>query len=712
MRRAFVLTVMVLIAAGATAGGAGSATTSPGINTTPALIAQRGFGDSSNSYAWAMGWFKGKLYVGTARNEICVENATVDYYLIVSGRYTTNPLPGTHCASNRYALELRAEIWQYTPRTATWKMVYRSPTEPNPRARGKRIARDIAYRGMVVYRGRLYIGDVTADEYIPELKQKYPPRLLSTADGVHFTSIPATGVIENTVHGTERPMGFRSMKVWRGRLFVTVTPTLTGDGVVFEVVNPTSAHPRFRQVSPGNLAVFEIELFNGSLYLGTGDRNLGYGVYRGTMVRGTSRLRLRPIVTGGAGRGAGITSVVSMHVFNGQLYVGASGWYNPHYQPNSELIRIDRRDHWQLVAGATRIADGRTIAPISGLGDGFYSAFAAHFWRMETYHGAMFVGTNDWSWLVQKAFPGLQPAFLPGIIQTVLSPDFGFDLWASCNGRDWFPVTRDAFGNMYDFGARNIVATPVGMFVGSADQAQGTKIWDIPTSPCQALNNAPRSPATSAAPASPTEPEDFTAAMPHGLLTDSQRHGTVVSWNATRGATKYEVLRSSDISVSIDLARPATLPDGFAPDGQVPNVVAPGTPGAAQLNLPVPQNFVPIGTTRDTYFIDSTTKRGQRYLYRIVAIGPSGQHSMPSAVQAAPDPRPAPTIVQLLEAIPPMVRSTLAGSVRTDVARHNSSAELRLLAGLQLRYGLNTDAGSLIERLARRIQYAGLAGGD
>jgi hypothetical protein len=701
MKRAIRVTITTLLALAATAGFASSVTTGQPIDTTPQLIAQNGFGDPANSYAWSMAWFNGKLYVGTAKHEICVENETVDYYLVVSGRYTTNPQPGVHCPSDPYAMDLRAEIWQYTPSTSKWQMVYQSPTEPNPRAPGRQIARDIAYRGMVVSGGRLYVGDVTADEYIPELAKNYPPRMLSTTDGTHFTSIPATGVIEHSVHGFGRPMGLRAMQVWNNHLFVTLTPRLTGDGAVFEVLNPDSANPRFRQVSPSNLAVFEMQVFNNSLYLGTGNTTQGYGVYRMSEVPGTSSFHVKPVVTNGAGRGATITSVVSMHTFRNDLYVGSAGWYNPHYQPLSELIRIDSNDQWSVVAGATRIADGKTRAPVSGLGDGFYSAFAAHFWRMETFNGALYVGTNDWSWLLAKAYPNLQPSYLPGILQTLFTPDFGFDLWASCDGNDWFPVTKDAFGNPYDFGARNLVASPDGLFVGSANQSQGTKIWDIPTSPCQTLNESVRLARAGV--------RDAQVASPDGLVTDSQRDGTVVSWNAAAGASKYEVLRSSDLDVSLDLAKPDVVPGNFTLDNQVPNIVSPRAPGATPLTLPVPQNFVPVATTNATYYVDRTVPRGNHYLYRIVAIGSGGHASTPSSVAAAPDPRPAPTLVQLLQAIGP--HSVLGASVSADVARADPGATMRLLARLQRRFGVGTVTGSLIERLKRRIQYAGVAGG-
>ncbi|MGZ4195328.1 MAG: hypothetical protein ACXVVQ_07205 [Solirubrobacteraceae bacterium] len=730
-----------------------------GVDTAPELLAQHGFGDPANDYSWSMAWFKGKLYVGTSRYEDCVENLTVDYYLVVSDKYKTHPLPGVTCPRNPWNMDLRAEVWQYTPRTGAWRMVYRSPVEPNPRARGKSIARDIAYRGMVVYRGRLYIGDVTADEFDPQLQRKYPPRILSTVDGRHYSEIPARNLVEFTPRGPVRPMGFRSLVVWRKQLYVTITPDLTGQGTVYRVVGPESQRPRFRQVTPTRLAVFEMATFNGSLYLGTGDQKDGYGVwrlsatsrgrvpsrarghawhaYRGRVAsrarghdwrayrgrvssrarghawravrtRGHPRIRyrLRPIVTDGAGRGAEITSVVSMQVFRGHLYVGASGWYNPHYQPLSELIRVAKSGAWEVVAGAARTVNGKLKAPISGLGDGFYSAFAAHFWRMADYHGALFVGTNDWSYLVQLSFPGLQPPYLTGVIQAALSTDFGFDIWASCDGRYFFPVTLNAFdpGNMYDFGARSLVPTPAGLFVGSANHALGTKVWDVPISPCQSLVNRPRLATSQFVAAAKTPP------TPQGLLTDSQTKGTVVSWDATLGATRYRVLRSADLNVPISLAPPYVLPDGFTLDSEVPNVVAPGTAGAASFNLPVPESFVPVATTHRSYFVDRTTKRGQRYLYRVVALGPLGQQSQPSIMQSAPDPRPKPTFAQVLQAVGPAAAGTVATASVAD-AGHERASMLRTLALLQRSVGADSDAEDLIERLERQVRYAGLAGG-
>ena len=141
------------------------------------------------------------------------------------------------------------------------------------------MARDIAFRGMVVQRDgkgrrRLYAAGVTADEYIPELRRPHPPRILSTADGRHFRATPARDVIVRMPYGIFRPIGFRTMQVLDGRMYVTAIPGLTGDGAIFEVRKPWSPRrAEFRQLSPRSLAVFETEIFRGALYAGTGDRD-------------------------------------------------------------------------------------------------------------------------------------------------------------------------------------------------------------------------------------------------------------------------------------------------------------------------------------------------------------------------------------------------------------------------------------------------------
>jgi hypothetical protein len=425
-----------------------------------------------------MAWFKGQLYVGTARSAMCVEAATIAFYFPAAGYYRRQLAPGVPCPPTIHDADLRAEIWRYDPRTERWARVYRSPREiPNPRAPGRFVARDIGYRGMVVMKERggrkaLYVGALSAGEFLPELARRHPPRILRTTDGQVFRPLRGGPGVIRTAQGRRRPIGFRAMAVLDGALYVTASAGLTGDGVVMRVHDPAGRAPRFQQVSPSGLSVFELATFKGALYAGTGDVDEGYGVWR---IDGRRSPEWVPILTGGAGRGPTITSVVSMAPYRGRLYVGASGWGTPVFPP-SELIRIAPDGRWELVVGnPRRDAAGTLRSPVSGLPDGFANVFNLHFWRMQAYRGALLLGTNDWSWSVRGA---------PELLEQ-LRPEVGFDLYGTCDGTDWFVLTRNAFGRgPEDFGVRTMAATRAGLFIGTTNHVRGAAVFRLRTDPC------------------------------------------------------------------------------------------------------------------------------------------------------------------------------------------------------------------------------------
>jgi hypothetical protein len=441
-------------------------------------IAENGFGDSRNSYAWSMAWFKGALYVGTARSAMCVERATIGFYLPYGSWYSTHPAPNVSCPPTIHDADLRAEIWRYSPGPRRWTRVYRSPRTVNPRARGKRVARDIGYRGMVVLKepGRpkaLYVGGMTADEFIPELARRHPPRILRTTDGKHFRPLTGGPGVIRGPFGPHRPIGYRAMAVLDGVLYVTASGGLTGDGVVLRVDDPGGSSPSFKQVSPSSMAVFELQAFAGRLYAGTGDFQWGYGLWR---TDGGRPLVWTPVVTDGAGRGPTIASVVSMQPYRDRLYVGASGWGGS-VIPASELIRVGADDQWEVVVGnPRRIADGMTKAPLSRLGDGFGNPFNSHFWRMTAYKGALILGSNDWSWSLDGNAP----------VDDRLRSEFGFDLYGTCNGDDWWLATRNGFGRPYDFGVRTMAASRARLFIGTTNVVEGAAIRHSRAAPCNA----------------------------------------------------------------------------------------------------------------------------------------------------------------------------------------------------------------------------------
>lgn len=692
---------LTALLAGSSAAGAPIPSGAPGVN----IIAQNGFGDRNNSYAWSMGWFQGKLYVGTGRDELCVENEIVQFYFPNSRQYTTDPSPNVVCPQNPFAMPLQAEIWQYTPSRASWKIVYHSPLIKNPGAKGRWIARDEAYRGMIVWRnpqGRqaLFAAGVTPDEYLPSLLTHHPPVIMRSYDGVHWQTLHLPSVVVHFPNGNIRPMGFRSLTVWRGHLFVTATPDITGDGGLFEVTNPWSNHPGLRQVSGPQYDIFEIQTFGGGLYIGTGNKQVGYGVYRTFKYNPSGLFNFHQVVANGAGR-ATVTSVVSMHVYRNQLYVGSSGWYNKGTIPISELIRINRRGSWQLVVGDPRNVGDRTLYPLSGLYDGFFSPFQAHFWRMVTEGNGLYLGTNDWAYTLQqdKSYAWLQETVLAGVL--------GFNIWATCDGGDWFAVTRDAFDdNEYNFGARNlVVGGPHGqdLYIGSANQAQGASIFDDRDNACSSLvGNSHES-----------------LARPASLMSENLRRGTFLSWQRSADASTYTIERAPMYSVELGLKAPATLPDGWTFDDAAPSVTDVGAPGSLAVTLQLPGGFTPVGTTATPSYVDPTPGR---YVYEVVANSMLGATSTPSNVVAAPSAGAPATFEELQAALAP------AGA-KTAAVTDAESATGRLLLGAETasrqgHYALaahdlallrasasaNENLGAAIARVQRRLQYASIAG--
>ncbi len=707
--------VPVLGVAEHAAAAAGAKIFLPYAGGTPEVVQVNtaGFGDSRNDYAWSMAWYKGKLYVGTSRNLLCVERATLEFYFPDREYYSAHPDEGITCPEDRYDMNLQAEIWQYTPGvpgsagTGVWKRVFRSPnTVPNPRALGKFVARDIGFRGMFVYgepggEEALYVTGITAGEYIPEMAADNPPRILRTTDGVNFTAVAGAPGVLKTAFGDQLPIGYRASAVYDGRLFVSASGGLTGDGVVVEVTDPNGPQPEFRQITPQGMQVFEMAVYNGYLYVGTGDVKEGYGVWK-TKADGTPPYEFIPVVKSGAGRGADITSVVSMYVYMNRLYVGASGWYNT-LLPASELIRINADDSWDLVVGNTRTSFLQFKAPISGLPDGFGNPFNAHFWRMQQHDGALFLGTNDWSYGF-RTLPELDK---------LIGFQYGFDVYISCDGQFWFPATYDAFGDgRYNFGVRTMAATPAGGFIGSTNYAQGARTWKARSfTLCDA-----QAAATASAPQPPSR-----------LEAEIQASGVVLSWDAAPNAVQYHIQRAEhhlnkDVGVTAraDLPpQPATAQGRFLP----------GIAGAGGLppDAWIPGPFVEIGTTGQPYYVDQTTKPETRYTYQVVADTSQGATTSPSNLVIVPSLRPAATFAELSGAIeayaardqlPPSDAaqlSALVGQAEIAAAQGDYAEALDLLAGLQVQTAQIAGSGQdpsqgdlaiLTARLARRLSLA------
>ncbi len=610
----------------------------PGIDAADTTDARQ------NSYSWSMAWFQGKLYVGTNRDFNAIENMTLAYYYPLLAPILALA-PDIYSVPDFYDFDLRGQIWQYTPQTGTWQMVYRSPTQPNPNAgeSDKSIALDIGYRDMRVFvepdgTQALYAVGCTVREFNPTLQV---PRILRSTDGVNFLPVPfqftaLPGDPALRADGTINAVTFRATAAYNGRFYVTASGGLTGDGFLLESSDPASG--QFRQVTPSSLHIYELSNFNNLLYIGAADPTTGYSVLR-TPASGTPPYTLTPVVTGGAGRGQVMTSVVSMYPFQNRLYVGSAGWYSTPL-PSCELIRINPDDSWQVVVGNPRIDPKQGLLfPISGLTDGFANPFNAHVWRMAEYNGLLYAGTNDDSWSMRG---------------TPLAPftsfQFGFDLFSSPDGARWTQVTRNGFGHPYDFGCRTLVPTDFGLFLGSVDYVNGTTVslgqgasTAVGGHAALAPSSAARASRTKADP-SPAQPDPGTASAsavgsdPAPLDSLSIEglaggRGAVLSWEPSAGPGQYQVFRSTYQSVPVGkFSGLPPLPGvGLAPQG------AAGA-GPQSIAIPGPESL--IATTSTPYFEDQTTLPGRQYSYSIRSVDRKKKRATSSNLVMLPDPAP------------------------------------------------------------------------
>ncbi len=435
-----------------------------------AQIAHQGFGDALNAYAHTMAWFRGKLYVGTTRANLCL--------LRTSLRLPTHcwPIP---CPDDVYQLDLRAQIWRYDPQTQRWQLVHISPMILGNK--GEWVPREIGYRGMTLFQG---LGDSAPALYVATWapSRAQGPLILRSSDGEQFVPIsaPRLGVSISA---------FRSLVASDRRLYIAPTGRSGGQAntslnpVVLESVRPEqgvwalASPPGFGDLS--NLTVFEMCLFNGYLYAGTLNAKTGYQIWK-TRAQGMPPYTWTQVISQGAYRGPTNEAVVSMHVFRNALYVGSgiqNGGYDRTYNVGPaapELIRLFPDDSWELIVGESRSTPDGFKSPKSGFGPGFDNPANGYFWRMASLDGWLYLGTFKWTVLLPY-LPALHPSSQVQAlvrwqgIDNVVHFDGGFDLWRSQDGVRWEPVTTNGFGNPYNYGVRTMVRTPWGLFVGTAN---------------------------------------------------------------------------------------------------------------------------------------------------------------------------------------------------------------------------------------------------
>jgi len=637
-------------------------------------IAPQGFGDRQNSKAWSMIWWKGKLYVGTARTHQCLEYAGLEDVVGDPFQYPPDD-PDMECTEDPQDLPLNAEIWRYTPETDTWERVFRSPDIPIPDHPDKLTARDAGFRNIIAFTDpdgteALYAGGITSESINPGMP---PPRILRSTDGEHWEAVPQD---PGTVLGDlgRGQANFRAMAIYKDRLFVT-NGALRGGGTLMMAENPAGGNDNFQWINP-ELRVYEMAVYNGYLYIGqlatSDDPRAGYAVSR-TDAEGSPPYTFTTVVgEGGYYKPIPSNAVVSMFVYKGRLYVGTD-------KP-AEMIRINPDDTWDLVVGAPRDTPEGRKEPLSGMSFGFDWLLNEHIWRMGEYGGKMYVGTNDATGFL-KEYRFAHP-FLEGM---------GYDLFVTSDGVEYTMLTRTGFYNeglcddQFGIGIRVFASSPYGLFFGTSDPFYGLRIYLGEPKPEYRVYLPLIQKATSLLLGRVPVPLQAGAlggrpalglSAPEHLGLESQGGIAILSWEPVSEAVRYHIFRSD-----------------FVPAWEL------GVRDA-EPELRVPQPFKEIAVVEHLLFVDTTTQAGRVYHYYVRAEGPSGFLSPPSNLARAPSLNTPVTVAGL--------RQIVAGWMKRD--RRDASrgeAEITLLLDdvqEHIRAGDLQGASARLERLRARAR--------
>jgi hypothetical protein len=660
-----------------------------------------GFGDRQNGWAWSMAWFKNKLYVGTNRAFHCMEIAGIAA-ADPTGLAVYPPRdPDISCTPDPGDLPSAAQIWTYDPSTQLWSKIFESPMDvPVPNKPGKFVARDIGFRNLHVHRFTdrtgtarevLMASGVNSGFYLGPTVG--PARLLWSEDGTTFNEVSRTAPIFALFQNAS----FRGAATFNNKFYV-IAGTVTGKGVVLEADDPRGG-ATYRLYTPPGLYIYELKAFNGYLWLGTSNA-AGFELYKTNKTVGfgppLAMTDLTKVMEFGGNHplNQGNSDVISLHEFNGRLYVGGNAMNN---FKGAELFRVTPGataadpDEWELISGKPRTNLTPAKLPLSGFDVGMGWPFNEHMWRMETFDGRLYLGTFD---LVTQAkdIIGLGP---------LLEPAMGFDLFSTEDGIAWNVIDRGGFVRNepclavigpecqgLNFGVRNMLATPQGLWLGTANYYYGLQLWlGQPTGWPGTVNTTLMN--------RPAPPKDLTVETKSGAR--------LLSWEPVPNAILYQIWRAD--STQVDMSRVAQQP----------------------MVADVYKDLKVVGTSTKPMYVDKASDTLKSH-YAVVAIRNDGRISGKSNMVPVPFLGDQPTFTKVSQFITQLktrhrvpndqalaALTNALNAAKVQAMKGNVQPLLALTAQVKAKKVQNTevldrygaeDLGRMLAILARRVEFA------
>ncbi|MGL5379278.1 hypothetical protein [Clostridium sp.] len=432
-----------------------------------------------NNYAWAMGELGDYIYVGTGRN--------VPLSIIqgiapgVNPPSLLEPLPQDN----------NPEIWRYKKDgSLPWKRVFKAPDSLGISG----------FRFMISYNPNggadaLYVASYGSDVVV-----------YKTTNGIDWFLMPTKGL-----SGTSS----RAMVVIKDRLYMATVNEATLDQTpyLFKSKDPEfypwenvidTTNPLYDPNKNPKGAISNMAIFNNKLYVATSASD-GCQVWRSNgEIPKLNEWTL--IVDKGFGDSAN-KYTLSIGTFKNHLYVSATkslplAWAIP---MGCDIIRIDKRDMWQLVVGGPALipsqpTNGVRGRSISGYAQGFSNPFNVYAWQIKEYNGKLLITTFDDSsnmevilqlLLGNKAYIESKIGVLEtkiiiaayeGVIRILekIKYPYGFDLYESEDGVHFRPVFKNGLNNPFNYGGRILFTDSMNkLYLGTANPFEGCEVWRV-----------------------------------------------------------------------------------------------------------------------------------------------------------------------------------------------------------------------------------------
>jgi hypothetical protein len=151
-----------------------------------------------------------------------------------------------------------------------------------------------------------------------------------------------------------------------------------------------------------------------------------------------------------------------------------------------DIIRIHPDDSWETVVGPDSL---------SGYDSGFNHFTNAYNWWMEEHDGWLYASSLDNSTLLADGLRNLDTVIeffqdAQGALKRRPKPldralHAGADIFKTCDGVNWAPVTLGGLGDPANYGFRTMESVGDTLFLGTANPFDGLEIWAAQSKPSQ-----------------------------------------------------------------------------------------------------------------------------------------------------------------------------------------------------------------------------------